>query len=85
MIYGQKGQITFSVFDERAISVKCQSDEDKTFEIANPKHIQQFHVANLFESLVNGKAHPSTGTTALHSAWVMEQILTSNYQNKQKD
>ena len=87
VIYGQKGHIAFSVFDERAISVSCQGQgqEVKNFEIANPKHIQQFHVANMFESLVKGKAHPSTGKTALHSAWVMEQILMSSCQNKQKD
>ena len=75
-IYGSEGQIGFSVFDEQPIVVEHRAMPTEQFEIANPKHIQQFHVANLQQSLAKGLPHPSTGDSALHTAWVMEQILT---------
>lgn len=74
-IYGQRGQIAFSVFDQQPIVVERIGCEKVQFDIPNPTHIQQFHVANLQQSLVNDHPHPSTGQSALHTAWVMEQIL----------
>ncbi|NQZ51403.1 MAG: gfo/Idh/MocA family oxidoreductase, partial [Moritella sp.] len=47
------------------------------FIIDNPENIQLYHVQNMREHLVNNIAHPSTGETALHTSWVMEQILHS--------
>ena len=43
--------------------------------IENPKHIQQYHVENILKHLQLGIEHPSTGKTAIHTAWIMDSIL----------
>jgi len=74
-IYGSKGTINFSVFHENPILLNSDTKNEELF-IKNPKHIQQFHVQNMSEFL-QGKilSHPSTGKSALHTAWVMDKIL----------
>ncbi|WP_404343831.1 Gfo/Idh/MocA family protein [Pseudoalteromonas mariniglutinosa] len=73
-IYGSKGVLQFSVFDE--VDIQLTSAEGvQHFAIANPVHIQQQHVENLATSLHTHHEHPSTGDSALHTSWVMEQIL----------
>lgn len=74
IIYGSKGELSFSVFEEQAIILINEQGEQQ-FKIDNPIHIQQFHVENMAHSLLNKEAHPSTGYSALHTNWVMEQIL----------
>lgn len=73
-IYGSKGKISFSVFGEDDIVLDNENGEQKEF-IEHPKHVQQFHVENLRNHLFEGKEHPSTGKTALHTSWVMDSIL----------
>lgn len=76
LITGSEGEIQFSVFEEQAIHVRNSSGE-KSINIANPTNIQLHHVQNMYERLVNGVPHPSTGTTALHTSWVMHSILNT--------
>ncbi len=73
-IYGSKGELNFSVFDEQAI-ILTNEFGSQSFNIDNPPHIQQFHVENMACSLLNNTAHPAMGYSALHTSWVMEQIL----------
>ncbi|WP_273277419.1 Gfo/Idh/MocA family protein [Maribacter polysiphoniae] len=73
-IYGSKGKIIFSVFDEAPIILINPNGEEK-LEIENPKHIQQFHVANIKDHLMGVKEHPSLGKSGLHASWVMDRIL----------
>ncbi|TNJ41703.1 Gfo/Idh/MocA family oxidoreductase [Tamlana fucoidanivorans] len=74
-IYGNRGTITFSVFHENPIVLKS-TDVNETLFIDNPKHIQEFHVKNMKDYLFHLKtSHPSTGASALHTSWVMNQIL----------
>ncbi|MBD1260357.1 Gfo/Idh/MocA family oxidoreductase [Maribacter polysiphoniae] len=73
-IYGSKGKIIFSVFDEAPIILINPNGEEK-LEIENPKHIQQFHVANIKNHLLGVKEHPSLGKSGLHASWVMDRIL----------
>ena len=74
-IYGSKGKIEFSVFDEIPVSLITESGTEK-FEIEHPKHIQQFHVENILKDLIDDiYKHPSTGITGLHTSWVMDRIL----------
>jgi len=73
-IYGNKGKISFSVFGEDDIVLQNENGEQMEF-IEHPKHVQQFHVQNLRNHLFDGKEHPSTGKTALHTSWVMDSIL----------
>jgi predicted dehydrogenase len=76
-IVGSKGQLDFSVFDESPI-VLNQGHHSETFIIENPENIQLYHVANIYQQLVNGQQHPSNGRSALHTSWVMDKILSAN-------
>lgn len=73
-IYGSEGKITFSVFGEDDIILDNKKGVHRLF-IEHPQHVQQFHVENLWEHLQGNKEHPSPGTSALHTNWVMDSIL----------
>ncbi|MBC3844851.1 Gfo/Idh/MocA family oxidoreductase [Winogradskyella echinorum] len=73
-IFGNKGKIGFSVFDENPISINSNG-KIESFHIENPENIQIHHVQNIKSHLLNESLHPSTGSTATHTAWVMDRIL----------
>lgn len=73
-IYGSKGKIEFSVFDEKPIYLEKNGNTEKMM-IKNPENIQLYHVQNIKNHLSNQSTHPSIGKTAAHTAWVMDQIL----------
>lgn len=73
-IYGDKGKITFSVFDEAPIVL--ENGEEKTeMEIENPKHIQFNHVQNMRSHLMGDLIHPSSGESAMYTSWVLEKLV----------
>ena len=77
-IFGSKGKITFSVFDEKAIrlvTIKGTETIHEEIFIDNPHHVQMPHVANLRDALLYDGEHPSTGISSLQSSWSMEEIL----------
>ncbi len=73
-IFGSKGKISFSIFNEDPLILVNSSGEEK-LDIPNPKHIQEFHVRNIKSHLLGEKTHPSLGSSGLHTSWVMDQIL----------
>lgn len=76
-IYGEKGKITFSVFGEGSIKLENGTYKESLF-IENPENIQLYHVQNIKNHLAENKIHPSTGKTAAHTTWVLENILKNN-------
>ena len=76
VIYGSKGEISFSVFDEQPI-VRQNETSSTEFVIEHPENIQLFHVENISKQLFDNIKHPSNGKTALHTSWVMDKILAS--------
>jgi len=74
VITGCEGEIRFSVFDEMPVTLQTLTERQE-FVIDNPENIQLYHVQNMREHLVNHIAHPSSGATALHTSWVMDQIV----------
>ena len=76
MIYGSEGELSFSVFDEKPI-VLNNAQGTQQLVIDNPAHIQQYHVENMANYFHAQQPHPSTGESALHTSWVMEQILSA--------
>lgn len=73
-ILGEKGIIEFSVFADAPIRLTA----DDVFEeemIDHPKHVQLPHVQAMREDLFDAKPYSSTGASAAHIAWVMDQIL----------
>ncbi len=79
-IYGSDGSIEFSVFHEQPIILKSNGNTKSMF-IEHPENIQLYHVQNIKIQLLNQSIHPSTGKTAAHTAWVMEQILKTKVIN----
>lgn len=73
-IYGSEGKITFSVFGEDDLIMQRGKKTTHRF-IENPKHIQHDHVKNIRDHLLGKRLHPSTGETAAHTSWVMDEIL----------
>lgn len=76
-IYGNKGKIIFSIFDETPIQLE-QGSFKESIVIEHPENIQFFHVQNIKNHLLMNSIHPSTGSTASHTSWVMDQILGKN-------
>ena len=73
-IFGSMGSIRFAVLDEAPIELENASGL-QVLEIPHPAHIQEFHVENIKNYLLQESKHPSTGKTSLHTSWVMEKIL----------
>jgi predicted dehydrogenase len=72
-IYGSGGKIEFSVFDEEPIVLNNANGKIE-LSIAHPENVQLYHVRAMKEELLENKNHPSTGITATHTSWVMDQI-----------
>jgi 1,5-anhydro-D-fructose reductase (1,5-anhydro-D-mannitol-forming) len=73
-ILGCNGKIEFSVFDEQPIKL-ISAENTKELFIENPENIQLYHTLNMQKHLHNEALHPSTGDTATHTAWVMDNML----------
>ena len=73
-IYGSKGKISFSVFENEPIILSNEEGETTLF-IENPENIQLHHVERIWEHLLGNREHPSSGLTATHTSWVMDKIL----------
>ena len=73
-IYGSKGKISFSIFDENPVVLENENGKD-TIMIEHPENVQFSHVQNMKDHLSNKIQHPSTGNTAEHTSWVLDKIL----------
>lgn len=73
-IFGSTGTIEFSIFDERPV-VLDNGNGRQELVIEHPENVQLHHVRLMKEHLDGGAIHPSTGSTALHTSWVMDRIL----------
>ncbi|RDV25682.1 gfo/Idh/MocA family oxidoreductase [Alteromonas aestuariivivens] len=74
VIYGSRGELAFSVFEEQPIVVHTPQHQQEIW-LENPKHVQFYHVQNMRDALHQGVSHPSCGRSALHTSWVMDKIL----------
>ena len=77
ILEGSAGQIRFSVLDEHPLELLYADDSkaNERLEIPHPPHIQSPHALNMKRHLLGELQHPSTGETALHCSWVMDQII----------
>lgn len=74
-IFGSKGMIEFAVFDNIPLVLTQRGKKQELF-IENHKNIQFHHVENMKRELIDGDfSHPSNGSTALHTSWIMSKIL----------
>jgi len=75
-IYGNKGKIVFSVFDENPIQLITEN-ERIILDIEHPENVQYYHIKNMRDFFFEGKENPSIGKFGLHTSWVMDKILGS--------
>ena len=74
-IFGSKGTISFSVFQENPIVLQSDT-KNETLVIEHPEHVQMHHVEGMRDMLINKDyTHPSMGESGLHTSWVMDKIL----------
>jgi len=78
---GSKGQIHLSFFGAPKLYVERTGVAMEVFEFEIPKHIQQPLIQTIVDDLLGKGVCPSTGTTAIRTNWVMEEI-TKNYYAK---
>ncbi len=74
-ITGSTGRILFSIFDDAPLRL-ARGDEAVELVVEHPSVIQYFHVEAMRDHLAGRSAHPSTGTSGAHTAWVMDHILS---------
>jgi predicted dehydrogenase len=73
-IYGSKGTIQFSIFDNVPIVLESAL-KNKSLMIDHPENVQYFHIEAMRDFLLNDAEHPSMGQSGLHTSWVMDKIL----------
>lgn len=74
-ILGSDGSIEFAIFDHIPFKLDSKNLTEESC-VSHPENIQFFHVENMKKQLLDGNySHPSTGETATHVAWVMDEIL----------
>lgn len=74
-IFGSKGKIQFSVFEEHPLILDSTDNQEEIF-IKNPPNVQLYHVENMKRQLFEDNyTHPSNGLTATHTSWIMDKIL----------
>jgi len=73
-IYGSKGKISFSIFDEAPLILNNDLG-DKDVLVNHPENIQFYHVKNMRDFFFEEIQHPSTGESATHTSWVLDKIL----------
>ena len=73
-IYGSEGKITFSVFDNVPLTLKTAEGESY-YDIPHPENIQLHHVEQMRNHLLGISKHPSNAFSAVHTSWVMDQIV----------
>ena len=73
-IMGSKGKIVYSTFVNNPIKL-FRNGKTEEFNISHPKHIQQYLIESIVNELVGYGKCPSTGKTAIRTAWVMDKLL----------
>ncbi len=73
-IVGSEGKIVYSTFMNNPI-VLYRNENKEEFNIPHPKHIQQHLIESIVQELRGNGRCPSTGKTAIKTAWVMDRFL----------
>ncbi len=82
ILYGTKGQIAYSCFDEEPLILTRQGDT-QCFEIPFSQHVQQPLIQTIVDEL-NGQGRcPSTGISAARTTQMMDCIL-ADYRRKNR-
>ncbi|GAA4300152.1 Gfo/Idh/MocA family oxidoreductase [Nibribacter koreensis] len=73
-IIGSKGRITFPSFAQSPVVLETAYGTQE-FILPPPEHVQQPFIQTIVNELRGEGTCPSTGQTAMRTAWVMDQIM----------
>lgn len=74
-LFGSRGKIEFSIFENTPLTIVNDQGRNE-IHIENPRTIQKHHVEDMKKHIFDTDFnHPSNGTTAAHTSWVMDKIL----------
>ncbi len=73
-IEGSEGKIRFAVFDDTPVILENSEGRTESL-IEHPHHVQLPHVQAMRDTLIEGAPHPASARSAVHTSWIMEQIL----------
>ncbi|GGH24084.1 oxidoreductase [Sphingobacterium alkalisoli] len=74
VITGTRGTISFSIFKQTPIEVRTDTGVER-YDFDRPQHIQMGLIQMIVDELIGKGISPSTGTSGIRTAKVMEQIL----------
>jgi predicted dehydrogenase len=77
-IIGNKGKITFSIFDTSPIMLTT-STGTREYAIDHPQHVQQPLIQSVVDHLNGQGVCPSTGNSAIRTTLVMDKLLNAYY------
>lgn len=77
-IVGTKGEIIFSSFDEKPVTLLTEAGAED-FIIEQPRPIQRHLIQAVVEELLGKGTAPSTGETALRTNLVMDELVKGYY------
>ena len=80
-ITGERGELLLSTFGDGPVRFKTNDGED-TFDLPNPKTIQQPLIQTIVDHLHGNGACPSTGESAARTSHVMDAALWSYYDGR---
>jgi predicted dehydrogenase len=73
-IVGTEGKLVFSSFGTEPIQLKTREGENEII-VDHPEHVQQPLIQSIVNQLNGLRQCPSTGISAIRTAWVMDQII----------
>ena len=79
VISGNKGQVEFSVFDDKPIQLRDPSGATEEIHRPFPEHVQQPMIQSIVDEMNGVGTCPSTGADAARTTRVMDTILASYY------
>jgi predicted dehydrogenase len=77
-IRGTDGVLCLSTFGHEPVRLTT-SGRDELFDFARPEHIEQPLIQTIVDELEGRGDCPSTGPSAIRTAWVMDQVLSAYY------
>jgi len=78
-ITGDKAELTLSTFGNEPVAFTPHHGDTQTFDLPNPKHIQQPLIQTIIHDLNGQGACVSTGESAARTSHVMDAVLQNYY------
>jgi len=73
-ICGEKGKIVIPTFSSAPVQL-CTDNQEKSWDITHPNHIQQPHIQSIVNELNGNGMCPCHGEDGARTAWVMDRII----------